>query len=74
MRFGLARDSIEHALIAYDREGPWLLVYGAWRLDCRIDQRTDQFLVNWLGGILAHRTTAGDCDIEIQVSLLWKQQ
>jgi hypothetical protein len=44
-------------------------------LDCRIDQRTDQFLVNWLGGILAHRTTAGDCDIEIHpVSLLWKQQ
>jgi short chain dehydrogenase len=69
MRFGLARDSIEHALIAYDRGGPWLLVYGAWRLDCRIDQRTDQFLVNCLGGIFAHRRNAVDTESETHMRL-----
>jgi hypothetical protein len=65
MRFGLARDPIKHALIAHDREGPWLLVYGARRLDCRIDQYADRFLIDRLGRIFAYRATPGDRHVEI---------
>ena len=69
MGFCILREPIEYALVADDRERPWLFINCARGVHGRINQIRDDLFVDSLRCVITHGPAAGDRVVEVHYFL-----